>query len=130
MGGLQRQDPVHLRDDVIGTLALTGFPLTAGYFSKDAIIEAAYAAHNRWRRYAFVLTVIAAALTAFYSWRLIFMTFHGAPHDRAALRARAREPADDADPARRAGGGLDARRLAVQRAVHRRTASRSSSASR
>jgi NADH-quinone oxidoreductase subunit L len=64
---------------VIGTLALTGFPLTAGYFSKDAIIETAFAGHGAVAHYAFWLLVIAAALTAFYSWRLVFVTFHGAP---------------------------------------------------
>jgi NADH-quinone oxidoreductase subunit L len=67
---------------VIGTLALTGFPLTAGYFSKDAIIEAAYAGKNPFAMYAFICTVISAALTSFYSWRLIFKTFHGEPHDK------------------------------------------------
>jgi NADH-quinone oxidoreductase subunit L len=66
---------------VIGTLALTGFPLTAGYFSKDAIIEAAYAGKNPMAIYGFGLTVVSAALTAFYSWRLVFKTFHGHPHD-------------------------------------------------
>jgi NADH-quinone oxidoreductase subunit L len=66
---------------VVGTLALTGFPLTAGYFSKDAIIEAAYVGKNPMALYAFTLTVAAAALTAFYSWRLILVTFHGRPHD-------------------------------------------------
>ena len=77
---------------VIGTLALTGFPLTAGYFSKDAIIEAAFASHNPMALYAFTLTVAAAALTSFYSWRLIFVTFHGRPHDRHHYEAGAREP--------------------------------------
>jgi NADH-quinone oxidoreductase subunit L len=67
---------------IIGTLALTGFPLTAGYFSKDAIIEAAYVGGNPMALYGFICTVTAAALTSFYSWRLIFKTFHGAPHDR------------------------------------------------
>jgi NADH-quinone oxidoreductase subunit L len=56
--------------------------LTAGYFSKDAIIEAAYVGKNPMALYAFIMTVVAAGLTAFYSWRLIFKTFHGAPHDR------------------------------------------------
>jgi NADH-quinone oxidoreductase subunit L len=67
---------------VIGTLALTGFPLTAGYFSKDAIIEAAFVGNNPMALYAYAMTVLAAALTAFYSWRLIFVTFHGSPHDQ------------------------------------------------
>ena len=62
---------------LIGTLALTGFPLTAGYFSKDAIIEAAFAAHTPMGTFAFWLLVIAAFFTAFYSWRLMFVVFHG-----------------------------------------------------
>jgi len=81
MGGLRDQLPVTYVTMVIGTLALTGFPLTAGYFSKDAIIEAAYGGKNAFAIYAFALTVIAAGLTAFYSWRLIFKVFHGLAHD-------------------------------------------------
>src|SRR5262249_4657537 len=73
--------PVTYVTMLVGTLALTGFPLTAGYFSKDAIIEAAYAGHGQVAVYAFILTVIAAGLTAFYSWRLIFKVFHGLAHD-------------------------------------------------
>jgi NADH-quinone oxidoreductase subunit L len=82
MGGLRDKIPFTYWTMVIGTLALTGFPFTAGYFSKDAIIEAAFAGKNPAAAYAFVLTVIAAGLTAFYSWRLIYKTFHGEPHDR------------------------------------------------
>jgi NADH-quinone oxidoreductase subunit L len=82
MGGLKDRIPFTYAMMVIGTLALTGFPLTAGYFSKDAVIEAAYVAHNPMALYAFICTVAAAAMTSFYSWRLIFKTFHGAPHDR------------------------------------------------
>ncbi|MEQ1520959.1 MAG: NADH-quinone oxidoreductase subunit L [Aestuariivirga sp.] len=74
MGGLAP----HIRKTwimmVIGNLALTGFPLTAGYYSKDAIIESAFAGHSS---FAFTLLVIAAFCTSFYSWRLAFMTFHG-----------------------------------------------------
>jgi NADH-quinone oxidoreductase subunit L len=81
MGGLRDQLPVTYVTMVVGTLALTGFPLTAGYFSKDAIIEAAYSGKNTFAIYAFALTVIAAGLTAFYSWRLIFKVFHGLAHD-------------------------------------------------
>jgi NADH-quinone oxidoreductase subunit L len=66
---------------LIGTLALTGAGIphligTAGFHSKDAIIEAAYAAQTP-SNYAFWLLVIAALMTSFYSWRLMFMTFHG-----------------------------------------------------
>jgi NADH-quinone oxidoreductase subunit L len=82
MGGLKNKIPVTYWMMVIGTLALTGFPLTAGYFSKDAIIEAAYVGKNPMAIYGFIMTVVAAGLTAFYSWRLIFKTFHGAPQDR------------------------------------------------
>src|SRR5258708_337978 len=81
MGGLKDKIPFTYIVMVIGTLSLTGFPLTAGYFSKDAITESAYASHNLLAMYGFVMTVIAAGLTPFYSWRRIFKTFHGAPHD-------------------------------------------------
>jgi NADH-quinone oxidoreductase subunit L len=82
MGGLKDRIPFTYAMMVIGTLALTGFPLTAGYFSKDAIIEASYVGTNPMALYGFICTVAAAALTSFYSWRLIFKTFHGQPHDR------------------------------------------------
>jgi NADH-quinone oxidoreductase subunit L len=83
MGGLWRKLPFTYATMVIGTLALTGFPFTAGYFSKDAIIESALVANSPMASYGFIMTLGAAALTAFYSWRLIFKTFHGEPHDRA-----------------------------------------------
>src|SRR5216110_2515367 len=84
MVGLKNKIPFTYWCMVIGTLALTGFPLTAGYYSKDAIIEAAAVGHNPFASYGFAMTVIAALLTSFYSWRLIFMTFHGAPRDKHA----------------------------------------------
>jgi NADH-quinone oxidoreductase subunit L len=82
MGALRNKIPFTYWMMVVGTLALTGFPFTAGYFSKDAIIEAAYAGHNPAAFYGYILTLSAAALTSFYSWRLIFKTFHGRPHDQ------------------------------------------------
>ena len=85
MGALRTHIPYTYWAMVIGTLALTGFPLTAGYFSKDAVIEAAYVARNPMAGYGFFMTVAAAALTAFYSWRLIFMTFHGRAHAPAEV---------------------------------------------
>ena len=82
MGGLRKEIPFTYWMMMIGTLALTGFPLTAGYFSKDAIIEAAYASglHSSAGVYAFLLLTIAAGFTSFYSWRLVFMTFYGERH--------------------------------------------------
>ena len=82
MGGLRKEIPFTFWMMTIGTLALTGFPLTAGYYSKDAIIEAAYASglHSSAGVYAFLMTVIAAGFTSFYSWRLVFMTFYGERH--------------------------------------------------
>ena len=91
MGGLKDKIPFTYAAMVIGTLALTGFPLTAGYFSKDAIIESAFVSHNPFAFYGFLMTVAAACLTSFYSWRLIFKTFHGKPHDRHHYEA-AHEP--------------------------------------
>jgi NADH-quinone oxidoreductase subunit L len=93
MGGLKDKLPITYWTMVIGTLALTGFPLTAGYFSKDAIIEAAYVSKGAVAYYAFGLTVIAAALTAFYSWRLIFVVFHGSPHDHHHYQEARESPA-------------------------------------
>ncbi|MGY4260247.1 NADH-quinone oxidoreductase subunit L [Bradyrhizobium sp. USDA 4516] len=92
MGGLWRKIPYTFAVMCIGTLALTGFPLFAGYFSKDAIIEAAYAAHNPFATYAYLLTIVAAGLTSFYSWRLIFKTFFGEPHDQKHYEAAHESP--------------------------------------
>ena len=85
MGGLRKYIPKTFVMMLIGTLAITGvgIPFTpigfAGYFSKDAIIEASYVGKNAVAGFAFVLLVIAALFTSFYSWRLIFLTFFGKP---------------------------------------------------
>jgi NADH-quinone oxidoreductase subunit L len=92
MGGLWRKIPYTFTVMCVGTLALTGFPLTAGYFSKDAIIESAYASHNPLAFYGFLMTVVAACLTSFYSWRLIFKTFFGEPHDSEHYEAAHESP--------------------------------------
>jgi NADH-quinone oxidoreductase subunit L len=88
MGGLRRFIPFTTAMMAIGTLALTGFPFTAGYYSKDAIIEAAYASQRVGADFAFLAVVVAALVTSFYSWRLFFLTFES--------------------PARWAGGGTHA----------------------
>ncbi|MGB7913884.1 MAG: NADH-quinone oxidoreductase subunit L [Rhodomicrobium sp.] len=85
MGGLRGAIPFTFAMMVIGTLSLTGFPFTAGFFSKDAIIEVAWASTAPAARYAYWLIVIAAFLTSFYSWRLIFMAFFGRPKDEHAF---------------------------------------------
>jgi NADH-quinone oxidoreductase subunit L len=79
MGGLRRHIPFTAAMMAVGTLALTGFPFTAGFYSKDAIIEAAFASHRPGAAYAFLCTSIAVLMTSFYSWRLYFLTFEGAP---------------------------------------------------
>src|ERR1700678_1250118 len=92
MGGLRHRIPYTFAVMCIGTLALTGFPLFAGYFSKDAIIESAYAAHNPFSTYAYLATIVAAGLTSFYSWRLIFKTFFGEPHNQEHYEAAHEAP--------------------------------------
>jgi NADH-quinone oxidoreductase subunit L len=96
MGGLRKHIPLTAAAMTIGTLALTGFGIPgtvlgfAGFFSKDAIIESAYAAvaHKGFAAsYAFVLLVVAACFTSFYSWRLYFMTFEGKPRWGAGAHA-------------------------------------------
>jgi NADH-quinone oxidoreductase subunit L len=77
MGGLWKKIPVTYALMWIGSLALAGIPPFAGYFSKDVVIEAAWGAHSDFGNYAYLLGVAAAFMTAFYSWRLLFMTFHG-----------------------------------------------------
>jgi NADH-quinone oxidoreductase subunit L len=91
MGGIWRQLPVTYAVMWIGSLALAGIPIFAGYYSKDIILEAAYAAHVPFAGYAFWLGLAAAVLTAFYSWRLLFMTFHGAPRSSAEVMAHVHE---------------------------------------
>ncbi len=103
-GGLRKQIPYTFAAMLIGTLAITGvgIPLThygfAGFLSKDAVIESAYVGSN----YAFWMLVIAAAMTSFYSWRLMFMTFfgesrahHAAAHDSHNGAVHHVQPQDD-----------------------------------
>ncbi len=85
MGGLRTHIPTTYWMMMIGTLALTGLGIpgtilgTAGFFSKDAIVESAFMSHSAAAGIAFGLLVLAAVFTSFYSWRLVFMTFHGTP---------------------------------------------------
>lgn len=79
MGGLWKMIPVTYSVMWVGSLALAGIWPFAGFYSKDIILEAAYAAHTMVGDYAFWMGILAAFLTAFYSWRLLILTFHGAP---------------------------------------------------
>jgi NADH-quinone oxidoreductase subunit L len=83
-GGLRKHIPLTFWAMTMGTLAITGVGIVglggfAGFHSKDAIIEAAYASTAPWAGYAFFIGVLAALLTSFYSWRLVFLTFFGKP---------------------------------------------------
>ncbi|HAT85160.1 MAG TPA: NADH-quinone oxidoreductase subunit L [Rhizobiales bacterium] len=97
MGGLAKHVKITYWMMMIGTLALTGVGIPgtvigfAGFNSKDAIIESAFAATNPFAGYAFALTVVAALFTSFYSWRLVFMTFHGKERMSADVKAHIHE---------------------------------------
>ena len=77
MGGVWRKLPFTYLMMIMGTLALTGFPFLSGFYSKDAIIEFAYLEKGVLSNYAAAIGIITAILTSIYSWRLIFLTFHG-----------------------------------------------------
>lgn len=96
-GGLRKKIPYTFAAMMTGTLAITGvgIPFThlgfAGFFSKDAIIESAWAGTNSMSGYAFWMLVIAAAMTSFYSWRLMFLTFYGKPRGDKKTHEHAHE---------------------------------------
>jgi NADH-quinone oxidoreductase subunit L len=79
MGGLWNKIPMTYAVMWIGSLSLAGIPFFAGFFSKDTILAASWASGTAVGRYSFCLGVFTAFLTAFYSWRLLIMTFHGKP---------------------------------------------------
>jgi NADH-quinone oxidoreductase subunit L len=91
MGGLWRKIPITYTTMWIGSLALAGIGIPgvfgfAGFYSKDIALEAAFGAHSASGSFAFWLGTAAALMTGFYSWRLLFMTFHGAPRgDKAVM---------------------------------------------
>ncbi len=93
MGGIWRMIPFTYAMMWIGNLALGGVFPFAGYYSKDAILEAAWASHTNIGHYGFWCTLIAAFLTAFYSWRLLIMTFHGKPRADHHVMAHVHESA-------------------------------------
>jgi NADH-quinone oxidoreductase subunit L len=91
MGGIWKHIKVTYILMWIGSLALAGIPPFAGFYSKDIVLEAAWGAHTGVGQYAFWLGITAAFLTAFYSWRLLIMTFHGAPRADETTMAHVHE---------------------------------------
>jgi NADH-quinone oxidoreductase subunit L len=82
MGGVRKKLPYTYIFMLIGTLALTGFPFLSGFYSKDAIIEFAYFKNSALGNYAVFIGIFTAFLTAIYSWRLFFKTFHGSYNNK------------------------------------------------
>ena len=91
MGGIWRMVPVTYVLMWIGNLALAGIFPFSGFFSKDIILESAFASHTGLGMYAFGLGILAAFLTALYSWRLLFLTFHGKPRADEKVMAHVHE---------------------------------------
>ncbi len=91
MGGIWRKIPLTYAVMWVGSLALVGIPFFAGYYSKDIIIESAWAAHGLVGNFAYIIGVLVAFLTAFYSCRLLFMTFHGEPRADEKVMAHVHE---------------------------------------
>ncbi len=106
-GGLRKKIPLTFYAMMAGTLAITGVGIVdvfgfAGFYSKDSILEAAYASHSELGSFAFACGIIAALLTSFYSWRLVFLTFYGKPrwagseHIQHAVHGHHEQPDEEA----------------------------------
>jgi NADH-quinone oxidoreductase subunit L len=79
MGGLKKYMPITYWTCLVGSLALIGFPGTAGFFSKDALIDAVHQSHRWGSPYAYFCVLTGVFITALYTFRMFFMTFHGKP---------------------------------------------------
>ncbi len=91
MGGLWKKIPITFTLMLVGTLTIIGTPLLSGYYSKDMILEAAWASNGAFTNMAYIVGVFVAMLTAFYSWRLMFLTFFGKPRGDAHTHDHAHE---------------------------------------
>lgn len=91
MGGLFSKIPFTGSMMWIGSLAIIGFPYFSGYYSKESILENAYFSNSSMSQYAYIIGIITALLTAFYSWRLLFLTFHGKSRSSEKLFNQAHE---------------------------------------
>jgi len=77
MGGLWKRMPITWITSLLGSLALIGFPFLSGFYSKDAIIEAVQLSHTPGAGYAYFCVIVGVFVTAFYSFRMYFLVFHG-----------------------------------------------------
>lgn len=91
MGGIWKKIPFTYAMMWVGSLALAGVPFFAGYYSKDMVLETAWGAHSGLGYLAWFLGIVAAFLTAFYSWRLLMLTFHGTPRASYQVMAQIHE---------------------------------------
>jgi len=91
MGGIAKHIKLTYALMWIGNLALAGVPFFAGYYSKDVILESDFAAHSSVGTFAFWCGIAAAFMTAFYSWRLLLLTFHGEPRADEKVMAHVHE---------------------------------------
>ena len=91
MGGVRSLIPWTYRAMLVGSLALAGIVPFAGHYSKDIILESLYAAPSLWGVHTYIVGVLVAFMTAFYSWRLLFLTFHGKPRADERVMARVHE---------------------------------------
>lgn len=91
MGGIWRYIPVTYVIMWIGSLALAGIPFFSGFYSKDLIVEIDWVSELPGSKIAFISAVVSALLTAFYSWRLLLLTFHGIPRANDAVMSHIHE---------------------------------------
>jgi len=91
MGGLKRWMPITWITAWVGTLALVGFPFFSGFYSKDMIIEAVAAADRFGSGFAYVMVLLGVVVTAFYSFRVLYLVFHGKPRMDTATQAHLHE---------------------------------------
>ena len=91
MGGLLQKIPFTGIMMWIGSLAIIGFPYFSGYYSKESILENAFYASSGMAQYAYIVGILTALLTAFYSWRLLFLTFHGKSRASKEVFVQAKE---------------------------------------
>ncbi|MDE0978062.1 MAG: proton-conducting transporter membrane subunit, partial [Arenicellales bacterium] len=92
MGGLRKALPITYLTCMVGSLALAGVPPFSGFFSKDAIIEAVHRASIPGAGFAYFAVLLGVIITAFYSFRLVFLTFHGEPRMGQEVRSHLHEP--------------------------------------